>query len=93
MLKNLDELVIYPQDYESLEANVLINRMYQELTLLYGGTPDGKFTALDLSQHRSVFVNVNSRADILSNEFSQSKNLSLVLLRKTVPLRFGEGQT
>ncbi|MDZ8106125.1 MAG: GNAT family N-acetyltransferase [Nostoc sp. DedQUE12a] len=56
MLKKINELVISPQDYESLEANILINRMYQELTLLYGGTPDGKFPALDLSQSGSVFV-------------------------------------
>ncbi|MBD2516437.1 GNAT family N-acetyltransferase [Nostoc sp. FACHB-973] len=56
MLEHLDELVIYREDYESLEANILINRMYQELTLLYGGTADGKFPPLDFSLPGSVFV-------------------------------------
>ncbi|MEH1874465.1 GNAT family N-acetyltransferase [Nostoc sp.] len=56
MPENLDKLVIYPEDYESPVSNILINRMYQELTSLYGDTADGKFPPLDFSQPKSVFV-------------------------------------
>ncbi|MEH2062587.1 MAG: GNAT family N-acetyltransferase [Nostoc sp.] len=56
MSQNLDQLVISPEDYESLVSNILTNRMYQELTSLYGGTADGKFPPLDFSQPKSVFV-------------------------------------
>ncbi|MEH2322710.1 MAG: GNAT family N-acetyltransferase [Nostoc sp.] len=56
MPENLDKLLIYPENYESPVSNILINRMYQELTSLYGDTADGKFPPLDFSQPKSVFV-------------------------------------
>ncbi len=52
----LNELVIVPEKPESDQAQSLMNRMYQELTPLYGGTAEGRFSQLDFRQGGSVFV-------------------------------------
>ncbi|MCW5316655.1 GNAT family N-acetyltransferase [Nostoc sp. KVJ3] len=56
MPENLEEIVIYSEDYESLISNMLTNRMFQELTSLYDGTADRKFPSLNFSQPKSVFI-------------------------------------